>query len=59
MEAQRLLDMAPFSPDIVKLLKRVFDETWASIALTTAADRASNTRLSYRLWSYRRFLVTA
>jgi hypothetical protein len=46
MGAQRLLDAAPFAPDIVKLLKQVFDEAWASIALTTAAERASNTRLS-------------
>jgi len=46
MEAQKLLDAAPFTPDVVVLLKQVFDEAWVSIALTTAADRTSDTRLS-------------
>ena len=46
MEARRLLDAAPFAPDIVELLKQVFDDAWASVAPTTAAHRASITRLS-------------
>ena len=46
MEARRLLDAAPFAPDIVELLKQVFDDAWASVAPTTAAHRAGITRRS-------------
>jgi len=43
---QRLLDVAPFTPDITDLLKHVFDEAWPSIAPTIAADLVSDTRLA-------------
>jgi len=46
MEAQRLLEVAPFGPETVKVLKRAFDEAWASISPTIPPDRAADTRLS-------------
>ena len=46
MEATRLLDAAPFAPDIVKVLKQAFDQAWTSISPTTPPDRAGDTRLS-------------
>lgn len=45
MEAQKLLDAAPFEPHIVRLLKQVFDEAWASIAHTITMDRIGDMRL--------------
>jgi hypothetical protein len=46
MEAQKLLDAAPYGPEILKVLKQALDEAWASIASTTAPDLVENTRLS-------------
>ena len=46
MEAQRLLDAAPFEPDIVKVLNQAFEKAWASIAPTIATNRASDIRVS-------------
>ena len=46
MEAQRLLDAAPFAPEIVQILQVALDKAWASIAPTIAPDRASDTRVS-------------
>jgi hypothetical protein len=46
MEAQRLLDAAPFPPDIVKVLKQALEGAWASIAPTIAPDRVDDTRMS-------------
>lgn len=46
MEAQKLLDAAPFAPEIVTLLKQAFNEAWESIAPAVAPDRLDNTRLS-------------
>jgi hypothetical protein len=46
MEAQRLLDAAPFAPDIIQLLKQAFDEAWATLAPMTAADMIGDIRLS-------------
>jgi len=46
MEAQELLDAAPYTPEIVKVLKQAFDDAWASIASTTTPDLVENTRLS-------------
>jgi hypothetical protein len=44
MEAQRLLDAAPFASDVVKMLKQAFDEAWATIAPTIAPNRVDDTR---------------
>jgi hypothetical protein len=46
MEAQRLLDAAPFAPEIVRILQVAFDMAWASIAPTISPDRASDIRVS-------------
>jgi len=46
MEAQRLLEVAPFGPETVKVLKRALDEAWASISPTIPPDRVDDTRLS-------------
>jgi hypothetical protein len=46
MEAQRLLDAAPFAPDIVKSSQVAFENAWASLASTIAPDRVSDTRVS-------------
>ena len=46
MEAQKLLDAAPFDPDVVKTLQRAFDEAWARIRSTIPTDRVNDTRLS-------------
>jgi len=46
MEAQKLLDAAPFAPDIVKMLKQVFDEAWVCIAPSVQPHRVDDTRLS-------------
>ena len=46
MEARRLLEAAPFDPEIVKILQLAFDNSWAIIAPTIAPDRASDTRVS-------------
>jgi hypothetical protein len=46
MEAQRLLDAAPFAPDIVKVLKQAFEKAWAIIAPTVARDSVDDTRVS-------------
>src|SRR5262245_23115819 len=46
MEAQRLLEVAPFGAETVKVLKRALDEAWASISLTIPPDRVDDTRLS-------------
>ena len=46
MEAQKLLDAAPYGPETLKVLKQALDEAWASIASTTDPDLVENTRLS-------------
>jgi hypothetical protein len=46
MEAQRLLDGAPFAPDIIRVLKQAFEEAWTKIAPTIVPDRAGDTRVS-------------
>lgn len=46
MEAQKLLDAAPYGPETLKVLKQALDEAWASIASTTTPDMVENTRLS-------------
>ena len=46
MEAQRLLDAAPFAPEVVKNLKRAFEAAWATVAATTAQDRIDDTRMA-------------
>lgn len=46
MEARKLLEVAPFGPDTLKVLKRAFDEAWASIGPTIPPDRVDDTRLS-------------
>ncbi|MFZ0851791.1 MAG: hypothetical protein WAO08_21605 [Hyphomicrobiaceae bacterium] len=46
MEATRLLDAAPFAPDIVKILKQAFDRAWTSISPTIPPDMVGDTRLS-------------
>jgi len=46
MEAQQLLDAAPYGPETVEVLKQALDEAWACIAFTIAPDLAENTRLS-------------
>jgi hypothetical protein len=45
MEAQRLLDSAPFAADVTRVLKRVLEEAWASVAPTIAPDKVDDTRL--------------
>ena len=42
MEAQKLLNAAPYGPETVHVL----DEAWASISSTTAVGLVENTRLS-------------
>jgi hypothetical protein len=39
MEAQKLLDAAPFAPAVVDVVKQAFEEAWASVAPTIALDR--------------------
>jgi hypothetical protein len=46
MEAQKLLNAAPYGPETVQVLKQVLDEAWASISSTTAVGLVENTRLS-------------
>ena len=46
LEAQELLDAAPFALDVVNTLKRVFEDAWANVAPTIAADRIADTRLN-------------
>jgi hypothetical protein len=46
MEAKKLLDAAPFAPKIVMVVKREFEEAWASIAPTIEPDRIDDTRLA-------------
>src|SRR5215467_3395537 len=46
MEAQELLDAAPYRPELVNVLKQAFDAAWARIATTTTPDLVENTRLS-------------
>ena len=46
MEAQKLLDAAPYPPEIIKVLKQTLEEAWASISLTVAPDRVDDTRAS-------------
>ena len=46
MEAQRLLDAAPFAPEIVRILQVAFDMAWASIAPAISPDRASDIQVS-------------
>jgi hypothetical protein len=46
MEAQKLLDAAPYGPETLEALKQALDEAWASIAFTIAPDLVENTRLS-------------
>jgi hypothetical protein len=46
MEAQKLLDAAPFAPAVVDVVKQAFEETWASVAPTIALDRVDDTRVS-------------
>ena len=45
MEAQKLLDAAPFPPEEVKVFKEVFEEAWASLADAIPADRRDDTRM--------------
>jgi hypothetical protein len=45
MEALRLLDAAPFAPEIVKILKQAFEEAWASIGPTIPPDRVADARI--------------
>lgn len=46
MEAQQLLDRAPYGADTVEILKQALDEAWACVAFTIAPDLIENTRLS-------------
>jgi hypothetical protein len=46
MEAQKLLDAAPFAPDVVNVVKQAFAEAWASIGPTIVPDRVDDTRVS-------------
>ena len=46
MEAQRLLEAAPYAPQTVEVLKQALDEAWACIAFGIAPDLIENTRLS-------------
>jgi hypothetical protein len=46
MEAQRLLDAAPFAADVIRVLKQVLEQAWASVAPTIAPDKVDDTRLS-------------
>ena len=46
MEARKLLDAAPFKPDIIKALKQAFDEAWASIVHSIDPTTVENARLS-------------
>ncbi len=46
MEARKLLEVAPFAPETVKVLKQAFDEAWASMGPSVAPDRVDDTRLS-------------
>jgi hypothetical protein len=45
MEAQKLLDAAPFAPEIIKVLKVALEEAWASISSTVSPDRVNYTRM--------------
>jgi hypothetical protein len=45
MEAQKLLDTAPFPPAIVEALKWALEEAWASIASSVAPERVADTRM--------------
>lgn len=45
MEAHRLLAAAPYEPDAVKMLGRVFDDAWATIASTIKPDAVTNARI--------------
>jgi len=42
MEARKLLEAAPFDPDTTNVLKRVFEEAWASIGHTIVPDRIAD-----------------
>jgi hypothetical protein len=46
VQAQKLLDAAPFAPEIDKVLERALEEAWASISSTVAPDRVDHTRIS-------------
>jgi hypothetical protein len=46
MEAQKLLDAAPFEPSAVKVLKQAFDEAWLCIALAVDPASVENARMS-------------
>jgi len=46
MEAQELLDAAPYDRHTVKVLKQALADAWATIARTTRPDLVQNTRLS-------------
>jgi hypothetical protein len=42
----KLLDAAPFKPDIANALKQAFDEAWASIVRSIDPTTVENARLS-------------
>jgi len=46
MKAQKLLEAAPFDRETVKVLKRAFDEAWASIGPAVAPDWIADIRMS-------------
>lgn len=46
MEAQKLLDAAPFEASAIKALKRAFDEVWSLIAPSVDPASVENARLS-------------
>jgi len=46
MEAQKLLEAAPFDPETVNVLKRAFEDAWASIGPTVAPDWIADVKIS-------------
>jgi hypothetical protein len=46
MEAQRLLDAAPFPSDVIKVLKQAFNEAWWIVAAKIPQDRIDVTRVA-------------
>jgi hypothetical protein len=49
MKARKLLDAAPFKPDIIKALKQVFDEAWASIVYSIDPTTVENASSAWRM----------
>jgi hypothetical protein len=46
MEAHRLLDAAPFEPEMIKVLQHAFDVAWSNLAPMVDPPAVEDTRLS-------------